>query len=114
MVAPIVEEGTDTRWVYFPGKKVKWYYFKVNITDGSMLSPSSEGVQACYLGQIMITIKNSLPSSAPMFLKGGSLVFLNTPTTRSSKLDNSFHVCGMLDDNNSSVGSILAIKDYNR
>lgn len=118
MSAPIVEERTTSRKVYFPGKDTTWYSLEYNV--GAPGKYSKENVhksingnsETFYHGESFFDVSNHIPSSPPLFLRSGYMIFSNKPEHRSKFLNNKFYVTAALNKEGVSVNRFLTIENY--
>ncbi len=107
MVAPIVYQNDEDRYVYFPGESEEWYKFTIDIRYGMIVERQIQ----YFVSSAAQVIQNILPSPPLTFLRGGHMLFLNRPAYRTHNLSNHFNIFAGL-SNNQTEGYIMGINDY--
>lgn len=101
LVAPVLEANKSTNWVYFVNNTI-WYDF----FNGSLVYN--------YPGKF-VQVDASLDSTPPIFIQGGSIVYLqdSTGVKKTKDLNNNFKLKVALNANLTAEGYMLGINDYN-
>lgn len=108
MGAPIVVKGAQSRLVYFPAGDDRWFGYQTGRE---------------YRAESYANVTNKITDQVPLFIREGYFLLRQdtTDVTKTSQLNNVFHIRGALHATDSSLiptryyarGSILSIGDYN-
>ena len=78
----------------------------------NILNSDNGNSKTCFSGQTSSIIKNKIPSSPPLFLRSGFMIFTNIPKQRSKFLDNKFFVTAALNSEGKAVNRFLTISNF--
>lgn len=100
LISPVLEPKATGVFIYLPGKSVFWY----DIHSGRK-----------HQGHSHLYVINEKNSTAPIFIRGGSIIFRQeTSNVLSTKdLDNKFYFSIALDEKNRAKGRFPTLENYN-